>query len=553
MEKKEANAADVFVRCLEAEGVSYIFGVPGEENLIFLEAVRNSTITFITTRHEQAAVFMAATLGRLTGKVGVALSTLGPGATNLLTGVAYAQLAGIPLLVITGQKPIKRSKQGKFQIINVVEMMKPVTKFSETIISCDRIPSMLREAVRLAESERPGAVHLELPEDIAEEISDAKPIIPYKARRPIADVKAITEALSDIEKSKHPLVVVASGGNRKLVRKQLKVFLDKTGIPFVSTQMGKGVEDEKSDLYIGTTALSNGDYVHKALRSADLIIMIGHDVSEKPPIILTPDHCKVIHINFYPAVIDDVYIPTREVIGDISHTLWAFSEQINNNKSWDFSPFFKVRDTLKKDIIKYATSSDFPLRPERIVADVGSILPADGMLALDNGMYKIWVARNFVTQEQNGVLLDNALATMGAGLPSGIACKILYPEKKVLVISGDGGIMMCIAELETAVRLGINLTVLILDDSGFGMIRWKQKDMNLSPFALSFSNPDFVKLAESFGAVGHSVDTADLLAPTLEKALNSNGVHIVVCPIHYTDANEALGAISKEGIDILVD
>ncbi|MCX6757874.1 MAG: acetolactate synthase large subunit [Candidatus Nomurabacteria bacterium] len=546
MQKVQKNASDVFVECLENEGVQYVFGVPGEENLTFLEAIRNSKITFITTRHEQGAVFMAATIGRLTGKVGVALSTLGPGATNLFTGVAYAQLAGIPLLVITGQKPIKKSKQGKFQIIDVVEMMKPVTKFSETIISGDKVPSLVREAIRLAEAERPGAVHLELPEDIALESCKVDPIIPYNARRPVADAKSITMALEVIENSKNPLIVVASGGNRKLVRKQLQIFLEKTGIPFVSTQMGKGVENENSKLYIGTTSLSDGDYVHQVLRKADTIIMIGHDISEKPPIVLTPENCKVIHINFYPAFLDDVYIPTLEVVGDISHTLWAFSENIKNNPAWDFNYFFKVRDMLKKDIATFSNSKDFPMRPERIVSDISKVLPDDGMLALDNGMYKIWIARNFVSKEQNSILLDNALATMGAGLPSGIASKILYPNKKVLVVAGDGGFMMNIAELETAVRLGVNLTVLILDDSGFGMIRWKQKDMNLSEFGLSFKNPDFVVLAKSFGAIGHLVKKADDLVTLLKKTLNAKGVHIIACPINYKDANKILGLIKSK-------
>ncbi len=546
MIKKENNASDVFVKCLENEGVEYIFGVPGEENLMFVESLRTSNIKFITTRNEQAAVFMAATLGRLTGAVGVALSTLGPGATNLVTGVAYAQLAGIPLLVITGQKPIKKSKQGKFQIINVVEMMRPITKFSQTIISSDRIPSAVREAVKLAECERPGAVHLEFPEDIAEEVCDMQPIPRYRVRRPNADEKSIAEALKEIESAKSPMIVVASGGNRKLVRKQLHNFLEKTGIPFVSTQMGKGVEDETSTLHIGTTSLSDGDYVHKALRKADLIIMIGHDVSEKPPIILTGDQCKTIHVHFYPAVVDDVYVPTMEVVGDISHTLWAFAESIKINPDWDFKYFFEVRDELQADIQKFADADDFPLRPERIVSDISKVLPSDGMLALDNGMYKIWVSRNFASREQNSVLLDNALATMGAGLSSGIAAKILYPDKKVLVVSGDGGIMMNLGDWETAVRLGINLVVLILDDSGFGMIRWKQKNMNLPPFSLDFKNPDFVKLAESFGAVGHRVESADGLTTVLEKALVSTGVHIISCPIDYSFANEDLGFIKKE-------
>lgn len=534
------------MECLETEGVSYIFGVPGEENLTFLEAIRNSKIKFITTRHEQAAVFMAATVGRLTGKVGVALSTLGPGATNLFTGVAHAQLAGIPLLVITGQKPIKKSKQGQFQIIDIVKMMTPVTKFSATIVSGDRMPSMVREAMKLALAERPGAVHLELPEDIALETCEIAPLIPYIIRRPNADTKAISEAVKCIEQSKHPIIILAAGGNRKLVRKQLKLFLDKTGIPFVSTQMGKGVEDESSSLYIGTTALSAGDYVHKALIHADLVIMIGHDISEKPPITLNGESCKVIHINFSPAEVDDVYIPTHEVVGDISHTLWAFTEDINVNPSWDFKYFFKMRDTLKKDIAHFANSALFPLRPERIISDISKIMPSDGILALDNGMYKIWIARNYICQEQNSVLLDNALATMGAGLPSGIAAKMIYPNKKVLVVSGDGGIMMSIAEIETAVRLKIDLVILILNDSGFGMIRWKQNNMKLPYFGLAFNNPDFVILAKSFGASGHRVNNAKDLLLLLKNSLNSKGVHIIDCPISYKAANIALGLIKNK-------
>jgi acetolactate synthase-1/2/3 large subunit len=248
----------------------------------------------------------------------------------------------------------------------------------------------------------------------------------------------------------------------------------------------------------------------------------------------------VIHLNFYPADVDDVYIPSHEVVGDISHTLWSFAEKIKVNSSWDFNYFFKIRDILKKDIAKFADSSDFPLRPERIVADIGKVLPSDGVLALDNGMYKIWIARNFVCREQNSLILDNALAAMGAGLPAGIALKILFPEKKVLVVAGDGGIMMSISELETAVRLKINLVVLVLDDSGFGMIRWKQHDMNLSSFGLSFNNPDFVMLAKSFGALGYKVSKAEDLAPLLKKTLDEKGVHIIACPINYEAANKVL-------------
>jgi acetolactate synthase-1/2/3 large subunit len=535
------TAAQLFVKCLETEGVKYIFGVPGEENLELLEAVRTSSIQFVVTRHEQAAVFMAATFGRLTGKAGVALSTLGPGATNMVTAIAHAQLGGMPLVVITGQKPIRKSKQGKFQIIDVVRMMQPITKMASTVVSADRVPSIVREAFKLAESERPGCVHLELPEDIAAEETTAQPIKALKIRRAGPDPKAISAAVEMIEQAKHPIVLIASGANRKLVRKHLKTFLDKTKIPFVTTQMGKGVENESSELYLGTAALTDNDYVHCALNRADVILCIGHDVTEKPPVIMTREKHKVIHINFYESVIDEVYVPTLEVIGDISHSLWAIGEQIQPQSSWDLAYFGRVRTHMIKQLAEKSDSDAFPIKPQRIVADLRNVMPADGILSLDNGMYKIWIARNYPAFEQNSVLLDNALATMGAGLPAGIAAKMLNHEKKVLVVAGDGGVMMNISELETAKRLRLDLVILILNDSGFGMIRWKQEDMNLPDFGLKFTNPDFMKLAESFGAVGHRIEKVQDLKPTLEKALNAKGIHIIDCPIDYSENIKVFG------------
>ena len=540
------NAAEILVQCLETEGVRYIFGVPGEENLTFLEAVRKSKITFITTRHEQAAAFMAATFGRMTGKVGVAMSTLGPGATNLLTGVAYSQLGGFPLLVITGQKPLKKSRQGKFQIVDIVSMMKPITKFSATITSGDLVPSMIKEAIRLAKTERPGAVHLELPEDIALEICNSIPLVSSKTNYPSANKKDVSEAIAIIENSKHPIIILGGAMNRSPIRKELKAFFKKTGIPFVSTQMGKGAMDENSPLYIGTTALSGGEYVHQALHSADTIILVGHDVIEKPPIILTPEtykNSRIIHINLFISNSKGIYIPTHEVIGDISRTIMTFTEKIKINPSWDFSYFLKVRDEIKKAALKLSRLPDFPFRPERIISDIQKVLPPDGILALANGMYTLYSARTFITKEPHGILLDNTLATMGAGLPSGIALKILYPNKKVLVVAGDGGIMMSIGDLETAVRLKIDLVVLILDDSGFGMIRWEQKELNLPPFGLSFNNPDFIMLAKNFGATGHKIDKIKDFASILQKVLDLKGVHIIACPINYNKANEALEKI----------
>lgn len=545
------KASDLFVKCLEAEGVEYIFGVPGEENLDFLESLRNSKIKFITTRHEQAAVFMAATVGRLTGKAGVALSTLGPGATNLVTGVAYAQLGGMPLLVITGQKPIKKSKQGRFQIVDVVQMMRPVTKFAETIISADRIPSLIRQAFKLAEAERPGAVHLELPEDIAREESDLLPIERIKIRRPGPDPKAISSAVELIKKAKSPVILVAAGANRKLIRKHLQAFIEKTGIPFAATQMGKGVISETSDLYLGTTALSSGDYIHESLNKSDCVIVIGHEITEKPPVILTSDERAVIHVNFSEAQIDEVYIPTLEVLGDASHSLWAMGEQIKKESHWDFSYFHELKNKLRKSLEVKTDSDSFPIKPQRLVHELRKAMPSDGILTLDNGMYKLWIARNYNALEQNTVLLDNALATMGAGLPSAIAAKLINPDKKVLAVVGDGGLMMSSQEIETAKRLGLSLVVLIINDSGFGMIKWKQKSSNFDDFALNFDNPDFVKLAESFGVNGLRVNSASELSDVLYKAINSEGVYLIDCPIDYSENNLVFDKELKEQISSL--
>ncbi|HET7672973.1 MAG TPA: acetolactate synthase large subunit [Candidatus Saccharimonadales bacterium] len=533
------KAADLFVKSLEASDIKYVFGVPGEENLALLEAIRKSSIEMITTRDEQTAVFMAATVGRLTGRVGVALSTLGPGATNLVTGVAYAQLGAMPLLVITGQKPIKRSKQGKFQIVDVIGMMKPLTKFNETIISADKVPSSVYNAIRTAEKERPGATHLEFPEDIAEEESDAKPIRWQKLRRPIPDEKSINSLVEELEKAKSPILLLGSGANRKLIRKQLTNFINKTNIPFISTQMGKGVVDESDPRYIGTAALSNSDFVHAALKYADLILMVGHDIVEKPPVLDT-DVQKIVHIDFSAADIDDIYTPDLEIIGDISYALWAVTEQIDV-QDWNFDKFYLAKTALEKNLNGSLKSDAFPIKPQRFVSSLRSILPKDAMLSLDNGMYKLWIARNYPAYEQNTVLLDNALATMGAGLGSAMAAKLLFPEKKVVVVAGDGGFLMNVADLETAHRLKLDITIVLVRDDGYGMIRWKQDSMKLADYGLSFSNPDFVKLAESFGAKGYKPGSPNEFESVLKQCLDTKGINIIDLPIDYSENNKYFG------------
>lgn len=527
------NTSELFVKSLEAEGVAYVFGVPGEENLHFLDALRQSKIRFIPTRHEQSAGFMAATIGRLTGKPGVALSTLGPGATNLVTAAAYAELGGMPLMMITGQKPIRKSKQGAFQIINTVEMMKPVTKMTKQIVNGDAVAAMVREAFRQAEEERPGAVHLELPEDVAEDTVDGQPFEVRKVRRPVAEEKAIMEAVKMIQAAKHPLILIGAGANRKLTAKSLGLLIEKTGIPFFNTQMGKGVVDERHPLFLGTAALSAGDYVHAAVDAADLIINIGHDVIEKPPFIMTPGGTQVIHVNFTGAKVDRIYFPQLEVIGDIGNAVWQLSERLQKQAHWDFAPLMKAREERLKTTEAEGALADFPVRPQRLVHDVRQAMPSDGAVCLDNGMYKIWFARQYEAHTQNSLLLDNALATMGAGLPSAIATALTYPEKKIVTVAGDGGFLMNVHELATAMRLKLNITILLLNDNAYGMIKWKQDGMQLPSFGLALQNPDFVKLAESFGAHGERIEKTEDLLPTLKAALDRPGINLIEVPVNY--------------------
>lgn len=534
------KASDLFVKALENEGVEYIFGVPGEENLDLVESLRTSSIKLIVTRHEQGAGFMAATYGRLTGKVGVCLSTLGPGATNLVTPAAYAQLGAMPMLMITGQKPIKSSKQGHFQIIDTVQMMSPLTKYSKQIINGNTIPAHTREAFRLATEERPGAVHLELPEDIADEQTEAPIFEINNSRRAGAEAKAVRKAVEMIQEAKHPLILIGAGANRKLVSKMLTEFIEKTGIPFFNTQMGKGVVDERHPLFLGTAALSSSDFVHCAAKEADLIINVGHDVVEKPPFFMRPGKDKVIHINFCSAQVDPVYFPQLEVVGDIGNAMWKIKEAIAVQPHWDFSYFLKVKKDLDEHLERDSKSNAFPLIPQRIVQDVRAAMPDDGIITLDNGMYKIWFARHYKAYGQNTILLDNALATMGAGLPSAMAAHMVYPERNVITIAGDGGFMMNSQELETAVRLNMNLVILILNDSGYGMIKWKQAAMGHENFGLEFGNPDFVKYAESYGAEGYCIQSAEELLPKLQECLNKPGVQVLEIPLDYTDNHRVL-------------
>jgi acetolactate synthase-1/2/3 large subunit len=530
------KGSDLLVTALENEGVERIFGVPGEENLDVVESLRRSRIQLVLTRHEQSAAFMAATYGRLTGRAGVCISTLGPGALNLVTGAAYAHLGAMPIVMITGQKAIMTSRQARFQIVDMVATMKPLTKSSRQIVSAASIPTLVRDAFRVAQEERLGPVHLELPEDIAgEKINDPPPLVPpHPIDLPVAHPAALDRAAAMIRGAERPLIMLGAAASRPRLSAALSEFVRRMGIPFFNTQMGKGSVTGGSNLYMGTAALSERDYVHQAIDQADLIVAIGHDTVEKPPFLMGPGGPQVIHVGYTPATVEQVFFPHAEVVGDVGPSLALLADRLEG-KVKAASALLTLREGILRRIMDRATEDRFPLTPQRIVHDVRQVIPEDGIVALDNGMYKIWFARNYRTRVANTLLLDNALATMGAGLPSAMMASILYPGRRVLAVCGDGGFMMNSQELETAVRLSLNLVVLILEDQAYGMIRWKQAVDKLPDWGLTFGNPDFVKYAESYGARGWRVEKADGLAPVLEAAFSAGGVHLITVPIDYSE------------------
>jgi len=541
------KASDLFVRALENEGVDRIFAVPGEENLDVVESLRTSSIELVLVRHEQSAAFMAATHGRLTGRPGVCMATLGPGALNLVTGAAYAHLGAMPMILITGQKAIMSARQARFQIVDIVATMKPLTKSSRQIISAASIPTVVRDAFRLASEERPGPVHLELPEDIAGEQLDGEvPLVrAHPIEIPVAHPNALDRAAELLMRAERPLVMFGAASSRPRLSGQLTDFVRRVGIPFFNTQMGKGTvaglgtTEGGTELWMGTAALSDRDYVHEAIDQADLILSIGHDTIEKPPFIMGPKGPKVIHVGYTPANVEEVYFPDAEVIGDLGPSLALLADRVQG-KLPNAGALVPLRENIIERTLARSEESRFPLTPQRIVSDVRKVMPADGIVALDNGMYKIWFARCYRTRNANALLLDNALATMGAGLPSAMLAAMLNPGKRVLAVCGDGGFMMNSQELETAVRLKLDLVVLIIQDDAYGMIRWKQAVDNFADWGLAFGNPDFVKYAEAYGAKGRRVETAESLVATLEAAFAEGGVQLVTVPVDYSENSRVL-------------
>ena len=531
---------DLLVRALENEGVERIFGVPGEENLDVVESLRRSTIKLVVTRHEQAAAFMAATQGRLTGRPGVCLATLGPGALNFTTGAAYALLGAMPMIMITGQKGIRSRRQGRFQVVDIVSTMAPLTKMARQIVSAATIPTVVRDAFRLAQQERPGPVLIELPEDIAgEQTEDIAPVPPHPIEIPVASAAALDHAADLIRRAQRPLVMLGAAASRPRLARQLSDFVGRLGVPFFNTQMGKGSVSGGSGLYMGTAALSERDYVHQAIDRADLIIAIGHDAVEKPPFIMGLGGPTVLHVGYLPATVEEVYFPHAELIGDVGPSLQLLADRIEG-KLPNAGALLPLRAGILAHLAERAEEQHFPLTPQQIVHEVRQVVSEDGIVCLDNGMYKIWFARNYRTRIANTLLLDNALATMGAGLATAIGVALLAPEQRALAVCGDGGFMMNSQEVETAVRLDLNIVVLILQDNAYGMIRWKQEVDGFADFGMTFGNPDFPAYARAYGAKGHRIETADGLIPALQAAFREGGVHLIAVPIDYSENKRVL-------------
>jgi acetolactate synthase-1/2/3 large subunit len=426
-------------------------------------------------------------------------------------------------------------KQARFQVVDIVSTMTPLTKMAHQIVSPATIPTMVREAFRVAQQERPGPVHLELPEDIAHEAGpDMSPVPPHLIDPPVAERAALDRAADLILKAERPLVMLGAAANRPRLAEALSAFVRRVQIPFFNTQMGKGAVTGGSELYMGTAALSERDYVHRAIDRADLIIAIGHDTVEKPPFFMGPGGPTVLHVGYLPATVEEVFFPQAELVGDVGPSLTLLADRLEG-KLPNAGALLALREGILAPIGERAEESRYPLTPQRIVHDVRQAMPEDAIVCLDNGMYKIWFARNYRTHVANTLLLDNALATMGAGLPSAIMAAMLNPTRRVLAVCGDGGFMMNSQELETATRLKLNLVVLVLQDNAYGMIRWKQATDGFPDFGMTFGDPDFVAYARAYGAKGSRVETADGLTPTLEAAFAGGGVHLVTAPVDYSE------------------
>ncbi|VAW99629.1 2-oxoglutarate decarboxylase [hydrothermal vent metagenome] len=546
------KASDLFVKCLEEENIEYIFGVPGEENADFMMSLEKSKkIKFILTRHEQGAAFMAEVYGRLTGNPAGCLGTLGPGATNLITGVADSNMDRSPMLVLTGQGASTRLHKESHQVMDVVSMFEPVTKWAHTVLHPHTIPEMIRKAVRLARTEKPGACHIELPEDIAKLKTDATPLKPLRFRRPVAGDKIIDQAFEQIMNAKRPIIIAGNGCIRKRASKQLRIFCQKTGIGVISTFMAKGSVDMDADYCLFTIGLQAKDLVTCALDSADLVITIGYDMVEYHPNLWNKNKDKkIIHIDFLPTEIDESYHPETEVVGDLAHSLWMLSERVNNIGGLKFDLKQQVatrRDMIAELEIHKDDDTNDLIRPQKVLWDARQVMGAHDILLSDVGAHKMWIARHYQCNVPNTCLIPNGFCSMGFALPGAIAASLVHPDRNILAICGDAGFLMNVQEMETAKRLNVNIVVMVWEDNMYGLIAWKQTNEFGKHTDLSFNNPDWMQLASAFNWHGHYVTKSKDLMSTLETALTEQGPSLLVVPIDYREnmkLTERLGKIA---------
>ncbi len=534
------NASDLFVRCLEEEGIEYIFGVPGEENADFMMALEKSKkIRFVLTRHEQGAAFMAEIYGRLTGNPAGALGTLGPGATNLITGVADSNMDRAPMLVLTGQGSTDRLHKESHQIMDVVAMFRPVTKWATTILNPDTIPEIVRKAVRLARTEKPGAVHIELPEDIAAAEASGTPMAPKRFRRSVPDDKIVDQAFEMLKKAKRPVIIAGNGCIRRRASKQLRLLCEKTGIGVISTFMAKGSVDMNADYCLYTVGLGSKDRVSLAIDDADLVVALGFDMVEYHPQLWNANKDnRILHADFLPAEIDEHYHPDTELVGDLAHTLWMLNERIEKRglPDYDLENQRRVRESMAADFAEHKDDETVgSIRPQKALWDAREVMGPDDILLSDVGAHKMWIARHYQCHEPNTCLIPNGFCSMGFALPGAIAASLVHPERRIMAVCGDAGFLMNVQEMETAARLGSKIVVLVWEDNEYGLIAWKQESHFGRHTDLAFGNPDWNKLADSFGWRGHYVENAIDLAPTLDAALNEDGPSLVVIPIDYRE------------------
>ncbi len=540
------KASDLFVKCLEREGIEYIFGVPGEENADFMISLEEAgTVNFILTRHEQGAAFMAEVYGRLTGKPAGCLGTLGPGATNLITGVADSNMDRAPMLVLTGQGSSERLHKESHQVMDVVGMFKPVTKWAQMVYHADNIPEIVRKAVRIATTEKPGACLIELPEDIAKLETTVPPIEPLQLRRPVADDKIVNRAWDAIKSAKRPIILAGNGCVRRRAAGQLREFTKKTGIGVLNTMMAKGCLDMDDDQCCYTIGLGGKDVPAVAIEQADLVVSLGYDMVEYHPRLWNPHGTKrIIHADFIPSEIDENYRIEVEVIGDLAHTLWMLNERLN-----EFGPENLEFNREHTRVCREKMTEEFEadkddtavgkIKPQKALWDARQVLDGPNDIVLsDVGAHKMWIARYFQCHEPNTCLIPNGFCSMGFSLPGAIAAHIVDPERKVLGICGDAGFLMNVQEMETARRYNSNITMLVWEDNAYGLIAWKQFNHFGKHTSLSFGNPDFVKLAECFGWYGFRCDDSSKLQDTLRESFEADGPSLIVIPIDYEENNK---------------